>query len=249
MNAERGMLNETEKASRFVDRFSIILLDMMGTFMFGGDRFAEGEDYTSTYRVLGGGGLGGAQVCAVMGEVFPRMNDDYANPSLQEDFAPSLSYVEGVLKEFGFARGEAAMLDRVFAAHETGRTPETHARVLRRLRETHRLGVVSNLWCPGAPCLAEFRRAGVADLFEAVVFSSDYGINKPSPRLYRIALERLGVHESEVVFVGDDLARDIGGAKAVGMSAVWIGDGSVEDIAESARPDLVIKDLGDLLEA
>ena len=34
MNAERGVLNETGKTLRFVDRFSVILLDMMGTFMF-----------------------------------------------------------------------------------------------------------------------------------------------------------------------------------------------------------------------
>lgn len=253
MNDERGVMNETRKALRFVDRFSVILLDMMETFMFGGDRFAEGEDYASTYRALGGGQFDSSQVCAVVGEVFKRMNVDYEDPARQENFAPVSEYIEEVLNEFGLPRVEAATLDLVFAAHETGHVPETHARVLRRLRETHRLGVVSNLWCPGAMCLAEFLRAGVANLFETVVFSSDYRVNKPSPLLYRKALERLGVHESEVLFVGDDLARDIAGAKAVGMSAVWIGGGnierSVEDFDDAAMPDLVIKDLVDLLEA
>jgi putative hydrolase of the HAD superfamily len=236
---------------RFVDRFRVILLDMMGTFMFGGDRFAEGEDYARTYRALGGGGLGDAQVCAVIGEVFRRMLEDYENPARQEGFAPVRSYLEEALPDFGLPRAEAVVLDEVFAAHETGRVPEAHARVLRRLRRTHRLGVVSNLWCPGGLCLEEFRRAGVAELFEAVVFSSDYRINKPSPLLFRKALERFGVSESEVLFVGDDLARDIAGAKATGLAAVWINDGSVEsdveDFEVAARPDLVIKDLVDLL--
>jgi FMN phosphatase YigB (HAD superfamily) len=140
------------------------------------------------------------------------------------------------------------------AAHEAGRIPETHARVLRRLAETHRLGVVSNLWCPGTLCLSEFRRAGVADLFGAVVFSSDYRINKPSPLIFRKAVELLGAREAEVLFVGDNLARDVLGAKAARLAAaVWIdkvGEGRGLDRVEPAsRPDLVIRDLADLLEA
>lgn len=237
---------------RFVDRFSVILLDMMETFMFGGDRFAEGVDYAGTYRALGGGRLEGAQVCAVLGEVFRRMSADYEDPSRQENFAPVSEYLEEVLSEFSLPLDEAGSLDAVFAAHETGRIPEAQARTLRRLGQTHRLGVVSNLWCPGALCLAEFRRAGVAELFEAVVFSSDHRVNKPSPLLFRKAIERFGVADSEVLFVGDDLARDIAGAKAAGLAAVWINRadaaGSVEGFAGAARPDLVVKDLSDLLE-
>ena len=225
---------------------------MMGTFCSA----ATASRRPRTKRAPIARSAGGARRRAglrIIAEVFRRILDDYENPSRQESFGPVLGYLEEALKEFGLPRVEAATLDLVFAAHETGHVPETHARVLRRLRETHRLGVVSNLWCPGTPCLAEFRRAGVADLFETVVFSSDYRINKPSPRLYRKALERLGVHESEVLFVGDDLARDIAGAKAVGMSAVWICGGnierSVEDFDDATMPDLVIKDLVDLLEA
>ena len=39
---------------RFIDQFSVLLLDMNGTFMFGEDRFGEGEDFYRTYRALGG---------------------------------------------------------------------------------------------------------------------------------------------------------------------------------------------------
>lgn len=241
------------KKLRFIDRYKVILLDMQGTFMFGGDRFSEGEDYASTYRALGGRRLAGAQVCAVVGEVFKLIDADYRDPARQEDFPAVREYVDGVLREFGLPRAEAGVIEEVFAAHEAGRVPETHARALRRLRETHRLGVVSDFWCPGTLCLAEFRRAGVAELFEAVVFSSDHGVNKPSPLIFRKAVERLGVSEAEVLFVGDNLARDVGGAKATGMAAVWIDEGGgragLEAVAPSSRPDLVIRDLADLLEA
>jgi putative hydrolase of the HAD superfamily len=238
---------------RFIERYKVILLDMMGTFMFGGDRFAEGEDFAATYRALGGGRLEGAQVCAVVGEVYRRLDADYRDPARQEDFASVREYLGGVLEEFGLPPSEALVLDEVFAAHETGRVPESHARALRRLGETHRLGVVSNLWSRGARSLDDFRRAGVADLFEAVVFSSDHRVNKPSPLIFRKAVERLGARESEALFVGNDLLRDAAAAKAVGMAAVWIdaggGRAGLESLAPASRPDLVIRDLPELLEA
>ncbi len=236
---------------RFIERYKVILLDMMGTFMFGGVRFAEGDDYAATYRALGGGRLEDAQVSAALGELFRRLDADYADPARQEDFAPVCDYLEAVLEESGLPRAEAEALGEVFAAHEAGRIPDSHARVLRRLRETHRLGVVSNLWCPGARCLAELRRAGVADLFEAIVFSSDHRINKPSPLIFRKAVERLGARDSEVLFVGDDLARDVLGAKAARLAAVWIDKdetrAGLESVAPASRPDLIIQDLCDLL--
>lgn len=37
----------------YIDRFSAVLLDMHGTFMFGHDRFGEGEDFHATYRGVG----------------------------------------------------------------------------------------------------------------------------------------------------------------------------------------------------
>src|SRR5687768_10337224 len=226
---------------------------MQGTFMFGGDRFAEGEDYAATYRALGGERLGGAEVCAAVVEVFKRMDADHGDPARQENFPPAGEYFEAVLEEFGLPRSEAGALGEVFAAHEAGSIPDSHARVLGRLAKTHRLGVVSNLWCPGALCLAEFRRAGVAELFEAVVFSSDRRVNKPSPLIFREAVERLGAREREVVFVGDDLARDAVGAKAARLAAVWIDRGGagvgLGALAPASRPDLVIRDLGELLEA
>ena len=42
---------------RFLDQFSVLLLDMNGTFMFGHDRFGPDEDYFATYASLGGRNL------------------------------------------------------------------------------------------------------------------------------------------------------------------------------------------------
>lgn len=58
-----------------------------------------------------------------------------------------------------------------------------------------------------------------------MVFSSDHGWVKPSPRLFRIAMERLGAKPQECLVIGDSVRRDVGGARAAGVAAVWIGTG------------------------
>jgi HAD superfamily hydrolase (TIGR01549 family) len=221
----------------------------MGTFMFDGDRFSEAADYAATYRALGGSALKDAQVNALIAEVFRRMEEDYGNPSLYECFPSVSHYLESTISKSNLLSREIELLDRVFAIYETGTIRDTYAEALRQLHRTHRLAVVSNIWCKGDLCLSEFRRAGVADLFEAVIFSSDHGINKPSPLLYLKPLEELGVERSKVVFVGDSLRYDIAGANATGMAAIWICADESHDGQDVEGPDLVISDLRDLLEA
>ncbi|WP_410769147.1 HAD family hydrolase [Fontibacillus sp. BL9] len=58
--------------------------------------------------------------------------------------------------------------------------------------------------------------------FDAIVVSGDIGIKKPDERIYRIALERLGVAAEETIIVGDHPQNDIWGAARVGIRGVWL---------------------------
>lgn len=60
------------------------------------------------------------------------------------------------------------------------------------------------------------------ELFEDVVDSSEVGMRKPAPGIYRLALDRLGLSAQEVVFV-DDAPGNVAGAEAVGITSVLIG--------------------------
>jgi len=61
-----------------------------------------------------------------------------------------------------------------------------------------------------------------------MVVSWELGVLKPDARIYRIALERLGVPAGEALFV-DDRPENVAGAEAVGMRGlVFTGDASVE---------------------
>lgn len=62
----------------------------------------------------------------------------------------------------------------------------------------------------------------LARYFDAVVISEAVGITKPDPRIFDIALERLGVAADEAVMVGDSFGNDVVGAEAAGIRAVWL---------------------------
>jgi len=76
-----------------------------------------------------------------------------------------------------------------------------------------RLAVVSN-W---DVALAEhLGRLGLADRFATIVTSAETGAPKPDPRVFELALERLGVPPGRALHVGDAEA-DEEGARAAGM--------------------------------
>lgn len=59
------------------------------------------------------------------------------------------------------------------------------------------------------------------DLFDAIVESSVVGLRKPDPAIYRLTLERLGVHAGAAVFL-DDLGINLKPARAMGMATIKV---------------------------
>ncbi|MFC1716502.1 HAD family hydrolase [Candidatus Poribacteria bacterium] len=233
---------------RFIDVFDVLLLDMGLTFMFNSDRFSDSEDYGATYRRVGGDLLNGEEVRRIISTLFDRMMSDYENPALYDYYPSVLSHLQTIPETRQLPEKEIKLLERVFEMHEVGDIPATHAEALYQLRETHRLGVVSNIWSTSEIHLQEFERAGIRHLFDVIIFSSDHGCIKPSRYLFDRAMEAFEVDRSRMVFVGDSLDRDIAGAKSVGLSAIWIDAEASEVRKRTPRPDLVIQDLWDLLE-
>jgi putative hydrolase of the HAD superfamily len=82
-----------------------------------------------------------------------------------------------------------------------------------------RLGIVSNFerWLD-----ALLEDCGVRWMFDVRVISGFEGVEKPDPRIFRLALDRAGVEASAVAYVGDLPELDIDPARAVGMLPVLI---------------------------
>lgn len=71
-------------------------------------------------------------------------------------------------------------------------------------------------------------------------------IGKPSPRIFELALNELGLEASECAMIGDDLHNDVGGAQSAGMAGILIRTGKYRSGYESdfgVKPDAVIDDL------
>lgn len=66
---------------------------------------------------------------------------------------------------------------------------------------------------------------GLYDSFDAVAISGDVGVTKPDPLMFHTALKALSIPEtlySQVIMVGNNLARDIKGANDLGLISVWL---------------------------
>lgn len=208
---------------RFIDQFDVLLFDLMDTLMFGGNRFSAEEDYARTYRELGGTYLTDEQVQRVIHDTWCRMTDHYGDPAYYDNFRAADHYIAETLAAMGLPQTDLALLHDVFARHELGHVPDGHCQALRELAKTHRLGLVSNLWAGKVRFVEAFERCGIHDLFDSLVFSSDYSSIKPAPTLFRVVLGTLGVEPHQALFIGDSVERDMAGAAGMGMRAVLVG--------------------------
>ncbi len=80
----------------------------------------------------------------------------------------------------------------------------------------YKLAVVSNA---EGQVEADAKRFGLAPFFDVIIDSHVVGVAKPDPRIFQIALERLGVGPDEAKFTGDIYSIDVEGARAAGIEA------------------------------
>ena len=92
--------------------------------------------------------------------------------------------------------------------------------VLRTLSERYKVALLSNTMSDTPRIILQ--RTGLADYFDLIVCSSDLGIRKPNPKIFRHVLEKLGVRPEEAIHVGDSIEADMEGASRAGIKAIWI---------------------------
>jgi phosphoglycolate phosphatase-like HAD superfamily hydrolase len=69
------------------------------------------------------------------------------------------------------------------------------------------------------------RQHGVFSAFDFCIISEEIGCEKPDPRMFSTALDYLGLRPDEAehaAMVGNNLSRDVRGAKAAGMVPIWL---------------------------
>ena len=67
--------------------------------------------------------------------------------------------------------------------------------------------------------------------------------------MYQMAMDKLGVKPSEVIFVGNDMYRDVYGAHAAGMKTVFFKSNQGDHSPGGAEPDYIIYKFDELMRA
>ena len=130
--------------------------------------------------------------------------------------------------------------------------PEAVA-VLQGIRDMGlKLGLISNTgMTPGVSFRRFLAQHGMLHFFEALFFSDEVGIAKPSGKIFAKALQALGTTPGQTVHVGDHIFNDVAAARKCGIKTIWVeGFSERPDPSDPAtEPDESVKDLSDVLNA
>jgi len=165
------------------------------------------------------------------------------------EWAPSYrreSWVRGLARIGIVDAGALALeLDRAFrqSLHDKCVAYDDVLPVLERLSRTYALAVATN--GPADVQATKLIASGLQRFFPVVVASSEVGFGKPDPRIFTIAVERLGVAAADVLVVGDSVEKDVAGAAAAHLRCVWLNRSAATRDAEPA-PDFEIESLAAL---
>lgn len=140
-------------------------------------------------------------------------------PGVDSDVAAHRDAYHGVFADAGL---DAELADALYAVEsDPAYNPFAidAAPVLRAVaRHGVRIAVLSDIHFDLRPA---FAAAGLADVVDAFVLSFEHGVQKPDPRMFRLALDKLGTEPDQTLMVGDRAGPD-GGALHVGMPTLLL---------------------------
>jgi FMN hydrolase / 5-amino-6-(5-phospho-D-ribitylamino)uracil phosphatase len=163
---------------------------------------------------------------------YPQMRHDFTFLRKQtlRDHAREFGYAETMVEEafeaFIRVRNDVVLYDDVLPG-------------LARLQTRFRLFSASN-------GNADLNRIGLAHYFERSVSARQVGALKPDPALFHKVIEGTDLQPQQVVYVGDDPALDVVGAKGAGMQAIWINREQAPWPADLEPPTHMVRTLHEL---
>jgi epoxide hydrolase-like predicted phosphatase len=92
---------------------------------------------------------------------------------------------------------------------------------IRKLHRHYRVGLLSNAWDDLRQTMHV--RWNIVGLFDELIISAEVKMVKPNPRIFHLAVERLGVQPAEAVFI-DDIEENVEAARREGLFAIRFQD-------------------------
>jgi putative hydrolase of the HAD superfamily len=188
------------------------------------------------------------------GEIERRVTELTADPDDHAELVYE-EVVAGALAAVGTSPGPELLRTAIEAQHRgwlgaRRLHPKAHWLLQEVRARGLRIGIVSNTFDPPDLLHSDLVSDGVAERVDAIVFSSELGLRKPAPEIYRAALDALGVDPANALFVGDRVREDVQGPAALGMRTCLVtyfrvdgGDHGLADaVAESPAAVLATVD-------
>jgi 2-haloacid dehalogenase len=121
---------------------------------------------------------------------------------------------------------------------------------LKQLKTRYKLVIISNI---DDAMFAASNQLLQVD-FDAIITAQQVGSYKPAHQNFRVALQRLGVSQQQVLHVAQSLYHDHVPAKELGFTTVWVNRASVLpntglSLPVAVTPDLVVPDMQSLVAA
>jgi 2-haloacid dehalogenase len=144
--------------------------------------------------------------------------------------ALALSYTDAVLDE----------LNQAYRTLQPFADARSALATLNAAQQKPKLAILSN----GAPDMlnAVVKHNGFDTLLDEVLSVEEVGVFKPDPRVYQLAVDRLGIAKNEIGFVSSN-GWDAAGAKAFGFNVFWINRSGAPVERLDLMPDYVVKSL------
>jgi 2-haloacid dehalogenase len=178
----------------------------------------------------------------------------YAKYEAEQEAGPYKSYgdvlrgvMAGIAAEFGFVPSEDELNALPDSVGNWPAFPDS-AEALQTLKTHYKLVILSNI--DDAMFAQSNEHLGVA--FDEIITAQQVGSYKPSPRNFQIALERLGVPQTQILHVAQSLFHDHLPAKEMGFTTVWVNRPSIlpgtgVSLPVDVTPDLEVADMESLV--
>ncbi len=136
---------------------------------------------------------------------------------------------------------DAAMRERLMDLY---RQLEAYPEVPSVLRDLKEAGLITAILSNGAPSMLEaaVESAGIGSDLDHILSVEDAGIYKPDPRVYRLAVDRIGVSPNQICFMSSN-SWDAYGASHFGFTVVWVNRFGQPQERLPGKPDAEVDDL------
>lgn len=231
----------------YIKQFDVLSFDMSRTFMFGGDLFNKEQDYEASYKSFGGTNLTNPELHEIIYYTYGKLLERSREKAFQDDMMTAEEFINEDNFFSKYTGDDKILIERVIAHHECGSVPETCKQTLHELSKTHRLCIISNVWCKSSYFIDQLKEDGVFELFDLIIYSSDHGTVKPSPKIFKLAIEYFVIPTSKIVHIGDNYKRDVLGAKNSGINAILVNNSESSKVTGDIQPDLIINKIEELV--